>query len=345
MANELNDLIPEIYGTTPGDKAWGGLLARLCEAFNAHGAWLTDGSDESASGVNAFWNVPPRKVREQLALASPRETSANLRDKAHAPVIKKHILLLDEQRDTRPFDIAIFRNHAPEASFGVAFAANETALNEQTVGALERIYGHLQRALELRNAADRRAKQYEEILNALSVPLLLLQPDREIVFSNRAAKEMFAGQGALIVMANRLASTEPHLQSLLQGKIDAVVAAQNGQRTTTAMALGEKGNNAVLHLSATASNGGRAVLAAVRPGLGVEARDMRVVREVFGLSDVESEIAGLVLENMAPRSIANIRQTSEQTVRWHLKNIYSKTATRGFRGLILRMLSACSPFR
>ncbi len=354
MSSELTDLIAEIYGTSPGEEAWSALLARICGSFNAHGAWLIDESaEESAPRLDAFWNVTPRKIKEQLAaLSAARDATANVREKGDAIVVKRHVFLLDEQRDARALDVAIFKRDSGEASFGVAFAAGQSDLNEKLLGSLEQIYQHLQSAIAARNAADRRAKQYEDLLDALSIPLFLLQPDREIIFSNRAAREMLLGQSALIVMANRLASSEPQLHSLMQGKVDAIAAAQAGRGTNTAIALGEKANNAILHLTSGRMNGGapgsligRTVLAAVRPAIAVNARDMYVIREVFGLSDVESEITGLVMQNMPPRAIGAVRQTSEQTVRWHLKNIYSKTATRGFRGLILKMLSACSPFR
>jgi DNA-binding CsgD family transcriptional regulator/PAS domain-containing protein len=326
----------------------------VCGSFNAHGAWLIgDAADESSPRIDAFWNLPPRKIKEQLAgLSTARDAAtANAREKSNG-VIRKHVFLLDEQRDSRPLDVAIFKGESGEASFGVAFAAGQSDLNEKLLGSLEQIYQHLQRAIGIRNAADRRAKQYEDMLDALSIPLFLLQSDREILFSNRAAREMLTGQSALVVMANRLASPEPHLHSLMQGKVDAIAASHAGRPTATAIALGEKANNAILHLTSGRTNfnggpalNGRTVLAAVRPAIAVDARDMHVIREVFGLSDVESEITGLVMQNMPPRAIGSVRQTSEQTVRWHLKNIYSKTATRGFRGLILKMLSACSPFR
>ena len=354
MSTELVDLIADIYGTNVSEESWSALLARVCGSFNAHGAWLIDETaDETLPRIDAFWNLPPRKIKEQLAaLMAPRETiSANPREKIDAVVVKKHIFLLEELRDTRPFDVAIFKSESGDASFGVAFAAGQSDLSERVLGGLEQIYQHLQSAIDVRNAADRRVKQYEDMLDALSIPLFLLQSDREILFSNRAAKEMLLGQSALVVMANRLASLEPHLHSLMQAKVDAIAASYAGRRTATAIALGEKANNAILHLtsgranSAGAAASSRTVLAAVRPAVAVDARDMHVIREVFGLSDVESEITGLVMQNMPPRAIGAVRQTSEQTVRWHLKNIYSKTATRGFRGLILKMLSACSPFR
>jgi DNA-binding CsgD family transcriptional regulator len=72
--------------------------------------------------------------------------------------------------------------------------------------------------------------------------------------------------------------------------------------------------------------------------------DVQTLRKSFGLSQTEAEIALLITAGYSPRRIASKRGSSEETVRWHIKNIYSKTFTNRLVDLALQLAAARSPF-
>ena len=107
------------------------------------------------------------------------------------------------------------------------------------------------------------------------------------------------------------------------------------------------GRCAVLHLlrlgQASHASAPR-ILARVCHNAALLAPDTQAVRRAFGLSQNEAEIALRIAAGDSPRMIANKRVVSEETVRWHIKNIYSKICTNRLVDLVQQLCAALSPF-
>ena len=66
---------------------------------------------------------------------------------------------------------------------------------------------------------------------------------------------------------------------------------------------------------------------------------LRVFGKARNLTDSESQILDLLIENIAPAKIAEQRKVSEWTVRAQIKSILNKTATHSMRDLMLAVSS------
>ena len=133
--------------------------------------------------------------------------------------------------------------------------------------------------------------------------------------------------------------------------ISSVAAAYAARGGTFSVLLKPRpgGRCSVLHLSVLGrrqdqSGHGALVVAKIALNDMPRVQDSDQLRQAFGLSQAESDIAMLIAAGMSPRRIAIRRKNSEDTVRWHIKNIYSKTNTTRLSDLVLQLAAARSPF-
>jgi DNA-binding CsgD family transcriptional regulator len=189
---------------------------------------------------------------------------------------------------------------------------------------------------------------FREMLQALSEPLMILSAARHIRFANAAASAALKGGDGLSLRNRALIGTDPDLHARL---VDAVsVAANPGGTHSILMRPRQDGRCAVLHLSPLCRQRDdvRApevlVLAKISPNGMPRAYEIGQLRQAFGLSQAEGEIAMLIAAGLSPRQIAERRLSSQDTVRWHIKNIFSKTYTTRLADLMLQLSAARSPF-
>jgi DNA-binding CsgD family transcriptional regulator len=162
---------------------------------------------------------------------------------------------------------------------------------------------------------------------------------------------MLDGRFHLKIQADRLVITDPPLATQFQTAADDVT--RNGGMYNVALPLPSdaSGRRALMHLAmATAEDveteaGSRPVLIGIISfARELEPQELARLREAFGLSEAEAEIAALILAGCSPREIARRRGSSVQTIRWHIKNIHSKTHTRRLTDLVLQIQAVRSPF-
>ncbi len=183
-------------------------------------------------------------------------------------------------------------------------------------------------------AADPQDSAFADVLQSLSEPLLVLGADRRVIFANAAASAMLKKDEGLSLRGASLSGEDQEIHDRLTRAIAAAAAGAPGNTFTILLRQRSDGRSAVLHLSPMAgcqtANPSRQtdarILARVCLNAAWLAPDMRGVQEAFGLSQAEAEIGLLLAAGYSPRRIANKRLSSEETVRWHIKNIYSKTS-------------------
>ena len=201
-------------------------------------------------------------------------------------------------------------------------------------------------------AADPQDLALAEVLQSLSEPLLVLGADRRVTFANAAASAMLKRDEGLSLRGTSLTGEDQDIHDRLARAIAAAAASAPGNTFALLLKQQSDGRCAVLHLSPMAG------CQAAKPFQKTDARilarvclnaawlspDIRAVQETFGLSRAEAEIAILIAAGNSPRRIANKRLSSEETVRWHIKNIYSKTCTNRLVDLVLQLRAARPPF-
>ena len=185
--------------------------------------------------------------------------------------------------------------------------------------------------------------------DCISAPVFLLGRNRQVMYANPAANRILDGRLCLKLESGRLLVTDRGVLNLLQLALDQVVISGRIHNAAIPLPAIQCGVRAVLHLASTTANDADAesqpaLIAMINCARELEPEELARIRETLGLSGVEAEIAALLLAGHAPREIAKRRDSSEQTVRWHLKNMHSKTQTRRLTELVLQLQTARSPF-
>jgi len=212
---------------------------------------------------------------------------------------------------------------AGETAFDAGQAADISALH----GALNRSYAlrHRLRSLKQAQAWQRAA------LDALSFPVMIVNQGCSVLQANRAAEAWMsqpscplsardgghAGRALLHIVRQavgspgepaRLASARLSFDTPHAGAICVAIPLAEGDETTT---VGRYGTALLMIWPA-------------RP----KAPAQQLLRQVFGLSPAEAQVAGLLAQGHAPQEIAELRSVGESTVRTHIKSIFQKTHVR-----------------
>ena len=192
------------------------------------------------------------------------------------------------------------------------------------------------------------AAVFLQMLHALGEPLLVMGAERRVRFSNAAADAALGADSGLTIRGDILGGEDSRTNTRLIGAVAAACAAP-GATYSVLLKPRLGGRCSVLHLSALGrkeEQNGQGVLVIAKIALNDTPRvhDIDQLRQAFGLSQAESDIAMLIAAGVSPRQIAIRRKNSEDTVRWHIRNIYSKTSTTRLSDLVLQLAAARSPF-
>ncbi|MBV9904099.1 MAG: helix-turn-helix transcriptional regulator [Alphaproteobacteria bacterium] len=187
---------------------------------------------------------------------------------------------------------------------------------------------------------------FRALVQCLSEPLIVLGRDRRVHFANAAAEAALRQISDLTLHGGVLISRDRDLQNRLGSAIESAVAKPD-LPSAVLLDPAADGSCVMLHISLMTQR----VEAMNLPWLiaricstAVGTPDLDIVRQTFGLSQAEAEIALQISAGHSPRHIALRRASSEETVRWHIKNIYSKTYTSRLAGLTRQLAAARSPF-
>ena len=201
----------------------------------------------------------------------------------------------------------------------------------------------------MEHASDQGALVLRSVLETLSEPLMVLGTQRLVHFTNAAADAVLKSDEGLALRGTTLVAQCHDVQARLAAAIASAAAAPGGSFSVL-LKQRDDGRCSVLHLSPLASgdSGREANPQDIRIlgniCLNSALPDIQTLKQAFGLSQTEAEIALLITAGYSPRRIASRRESSEETVRWHIKNIYSKTYTSRLVDLALQLAAARSPF-
>ncbi len=221
------------------------------------------------------------------------------------------------------------------------------AFDEADRQRIDRFLPHLQSALRLRERLGAAAGQDLgfEILHTLEIGVVVARSDGSPVFANAAAlasDSIAIGARHRPIAACDATSTRPLLalvrDAATGGPGGALVLQPPGQTPVAALVTPLPPGLA----DATAGHG--LALIALRPLAGPRPAVAPRLRQLFGLTAAESELALALLGGQRPEEIAAGRGVKISTVRFQIRAILDKTGTRGQSDLV-RLLGRISPFR
>ncbi|WP_353476738.1 LuxR C-terminal-related transcriptional regulator (plasmid) [Salipiger sp. H15] len=205
---------------------------------------------------------------------------------------------------------------------------------------LSELFGvHIRRAATISDLLNYRLVElmdFENTLNTLSAPMMLVDEAGTIHFANHAAEAILRHGGLLRSAKGRISAGSTALTKALHAKICEVI---RSTVPTAAVGIGVPGEHgprsgAVLHilpverhLSGSLPIGPRAVVfvgtQSARPMIGPN-----ILSAVFGLKPTESEVMLHLAQGSSIEEVAEVRDCAVSTVRTHLLKVLSKTGSR-----------------
>lgn len=229
--------------------------------------------------------------------------------------------------------------------FGVGRAGRYGIYDSEEQRVLNSLAPHMGRAIEITRRLellDAQARAGVSLLDQLTVGALLVQPCGLIVFSNPAADVLLRAADGITVRQGRLRATDPHHEARLAAAVSAAALGRGAATlpitrwradaplSLTVSPLGERervgvgiGPLALVLLSAPESRARISEAAA---------------RAAFDLTPAEARLAVALCAGLTLGDHADATGTSINTVKFHLKSLFSKTGETRQPDLIRRLI-------
>jgi DNA-binding CsgD family transcriptional regulator len=207
--------------------------------------------------------------------------------------------------------------------------------------------------LTARDLQSPKPELLEAALNVLTAGVVLAARDGQVVYMNAAARRQVRTGGALRVVNNRFAPTDP--------------AAAPALTAALAHVLDRSGAASDGHTLALRDRNGVGVLATILPldadagdGWGVPSRMAAIFiqdpeltppfpgeafAKLYGLTGAESRVLLAMAQGLALQEVAAALGVGLHTVKTHLKHIFQKTGAARQADLVALMLRASGPIR
>ena len=207
---------------------------------------------------------------------------------------------------------------------------------------------HIRSAMELReklNLAERKAGLFEDLLEGLSVAVVMVAADGQILFANRAAEAQLNSGEGLVSVQGHLRPQHPRQARVLAQLVQAAASGRHiehaGGQITLLCAHGP--NLPVLVAPLPRAN---MQLGNTQPAAVVLFGDRRrsgimpaTLARRFGLTPAEAQLLSRLVEGDSIADHAHDRDVSIDTIRSHLKQLFAKTGQRRQSDLIRLVLS------
>ena len=223
--------------------------------------------------------------------------------------------------------------------------------------ALNAILPHLQRAARLHLKivrVNQRDRMVREAWNAVPQPMALISSRRRIVYMNKAA-ERLSGQrdGFWFGERGELRCSVPAECQIIRQLIDGIFVSSNGAPAFGGQTVVSREMRRPLRVSIApfreadriGAGAERFALVLVTDPEFANGPSEQDLRGTYGLTKAESRIAGLLAEGRTISEICNMMEITHNTVKTHLKRIFSKTSTTRQTELIKLLLSFPTAFQ
>ncbi|QND15213.1 helix-turn-helix transcriptional regulator [Rhizobium leguminosarum bv. trifolii] len=187
----------------------------------------------------------------------------------------------------------------------------------------------------------------ESSVEAANCPLIEVDADARILWTNQLARERMRGHPGLVTAAGRLRARRRERDAALREAVRLAFNELQSQRPLNiapkqawAVALGEDAAGVPLHCWVLLEDG--KVLVSFDDAETV-ARRIASAREVFGLSPAQTRLARLIVDGHDLAAAADLLGVSVNTLRTQLQRIFDKTGVRSQAALVRALLSAGAP--
>ena len=226
---------------------------------------------------------------------------------------------------------AIIQTRDGHVGLGLHRALTDAAYGDEARCALQAALPHLRRLAEARTlltAADVRQRDAEAMLHGQAAPVLLTDGAGRVLFANAAAETLLDGADGLTSRLGVLRAVGPQAARLET----AIARAASAVPTADAILVVRPSGAAALRVvvsphRAPGALPGRALILIEDPAAGDDGVHGRL-RQMFGLSPAEADLAVRLAEGRTPAEIAEARRVLPSTVRTQLNSLMAKTGAR-----------------
>ena len=212
-----------------------------------------------------------------------------------------------------------------------------------------RVASHVGRLVRMRRELSRThavGSALNEVLeHAALVGVFLLDAGGRVVECNARARALLGPDGVLRDRGGELGAVSRSADRAIRGAIHrAGPASVVRESSSIAVPAGDQRHRLWMHVSpipqrAAAPLSNRVeVLAVVHIPWSESALDRSKIRTTFGLTAAEGEVVALLAEGRSVSEIADLRQRTVESVRWHLKQVFAKTGLRRQADLVRTVL-------
>ena len=187
----------------------------------------------------------------------------------------------------------------------------------------------------------------ESTVEQANCPLIEVDADARILWTNHLAQERMRGHAGLVAAAGRLRARHRECDAALREAVRLAFQELQGQRPlavapkqTWAVALGEDSNGVPLHCWVLLEDG-KALVSF--DDAETVARRITGAQEVYGLSPAQVRLARLIVDGHDLAGAATLLSVSVNTLRTQLQRIFDKTGVRSQSALVRSLLSADAP--
>lgn len=364
---KIVEIIGRIYEAAEDPVAWSGVLRMLGESFG--------------STVNVFTMNDKRSPLSQVAVSDGGDPkweqeyndyyySTNIVFKRMAPILttgrvlcSDDVLSDSELLSSEYYEDFLRRGDvfhllgsvimATSNSNAVLTLARSRKLGPWSSGdkdAIAFLTPHLQRAVRLSGKFARVQQERDDLLNRLSMGIVVLDEAGMIEFSNRAAEAVFKTKDGLFCRANRILAVDVRQAARLDAMISNATLTACGKSTAGGGSLSITRSSNVRPLSVFVSPMMPAASSSlsVSPRVAVFITDHVAGRQsncerltaLFDLTPAESRMASRLLQGDTVSEAAAALGITDQTARVHLKRIFCKTYTCRQSELMMLLLSS-----
>ena len=174
-------------------------------------------------------------------------------------------------------------------------------------------------------------------------PIPQVTSDGEVTWQSPAAAAALEADDDLVIRNGRVRFRDAKADKKLQAALAWAAARDTGllpQRGTLPLVI-EAGEGLPAKVYWVFAEGGQIILSLHVPG--IDAERLEVAAAIFGLSAAQKQVAGLVVEGLSHRDIAERMAISTNTVRTHVNRIFEKTGVRTQPALVRVLLSSAPP--
>lgn len=206
----------------------------------------------------------------------------------------------------------------------------QPAFEPEAVRIVEDGLVHLRRMVAIRSkldAAKRASASMSGSLDVIGHAVFTLDPSGRLIHCNLAGEEVLRRADGLIMLRRRLFAVHPADQTALQAAIGKAAAAREVEASSLLIQRG-RGRPYELSLLSSVAGGRRQVVVVLTDPEGRDVTLPMRLRDLYGLTAAEGEVAVRLAEGASPATLADERAVTVGTIHSQLKVIFVKLGCR-----------------